>query len=217
MEDLNIYYIGGAGGYYFLHQLLITKNYWCAFDERLHRMSFDQIRQYTFDPNRAKWKDNEIEPINDETERNQHCNVSKLYLFNNMHNWDRWTSSQGKKICLYTDERSWLRIIANKGAALYWEQPKTQYRAITRKALANHTYKNYIRNAVDYAGADWCFDWRSIVTVDGLTSVFNKLGLEVTQPNIDFLNFYIDQHPAALLNKVLYTQPSTRPIIRKRS
>jgi len=31
-NDLNIFYSGGSGGYYFLHYLLLFKQHWCAFE-----------------------------------------------------------------------------------------------------------------------------------------------------------------------------------------
>ena len=201
MDDLNIYYIGGSGGFYLMHQLLITEQYWCSFGLDHIHTSFDIIRKSTFDQNRVSWKSNEIWPDNQLTLTST-TSVSKIYLFNNMWGFSSWEKYPGKKLALYTDEKSWLRITANKGAALYWNRPRDDYFSITRSALRTNAYCRYISTSHQQA-ASYCFDWKDMITPRGIISIFDTLGLEFKDTNWQFMKFYLKQHDISLLHRVL--------------
>jgi len=201
MTDLNLYYIGGAGGFYLLHQLLLTGDYFCSFGNDFEDWSYDRVRQHTFSIDRQSWKDNEIWPDNQAT-LSADTDKNKVYLFNNMWGWDNWQKYPGHKMALYTDEKSWLRLTAIKGAALYWDKPREQFFAITRDALRTNAYSRYINTACEQA-MPLCVTWQDIITPSGLAAAFAKLGLQCTDRNLEFMELYLQQHDIVLLKRIL--------------
>jgi hypothetical protein len=201
MDDLNIYYIGGSGGFYLMHQLLMTGKYWCSFGEKFNHLTIDEVRTYTFNTDRKSWKDNEIWPKNAETAAHT-TELRKLYLFNNMWGFSDWEKYNGIKLALSMDERSWLRMTSAKGAALYWNKPIQKYFSITRNALRENAYKRYISSSKEQAGS-WCYDWKDIITPTGLKQLFDRLGLEMTDRNMLFMKEYLKQHDMSLLKRIM--------------
>jgi hypothetical protein len=130
------------------------------------------------------------------------CDVRKLYMFNNMWGFANWEAFPGTKLALTMDERSWLRMIASKGAALYWDKPRDEYFSITRRALRESAHMRYVNTALSQAGS-WCYTWQDIVTPTGLETLFTRLGLTVVEDNIEFMGSYLRQHDVDLLGRIL--------------
>jgi len=186
-SDLNVFYAGGSGGFYFLHCLLLNKQHFCHFPRqiditlhpvlRLEKTDYDNIKTNTqwpsyeeylilgnagnpelisaeqqwafnyemvpgwfdkqFDVIHSKnwninpqaWKSTEIWPRNQDT-LVRSCTDRKYKIFytcagviDDVEEWLKWP---GKKIVLYTDIRTQLRLAMSKKAWYYYKAKNNQ-------------------------------------------------------------------------------------------
>jgi len=201
-EDLNIFHYGGCGGMYFLHQLLITKKFNCIFKRGTKKSSFQEIRNYIFDiKNPDRWKETEIHIDNDFTLKYKKFNNK---IFYNVNTLDCWFSLPGKKILVYTDLRSQIRLSWYKKSFWFWKT-EISYKFFfskVKQVLSDNKdlYYNDVKNSMKYA--DEIVKFQDLLTPEGLEIVLKKFGCDITQDNIDFLNHYLSLHPPKLLKKL---------------
>lgn len=194
-SDLNIFYCGGSGGFYFLHCLLLNKQHFCFFPRqidilphpalRLNQQDYDNIRdpswpgydkyltlgnagnpelisaelQWAHNPeivpgwfdqqfdtvhfqnwniDTQSWKSTEIWPENERT-LTSFCPYRNYKIFYTCNDIDQWLTLPGKKIVLYTDIRTQLRLAMHKKAWVY-----------VRNQTMSTSTKNKIRNSKIY-------------------------------------------------------------------
>lgn len=194
-SDLNVFYSGGSGGFYFLHCLLLNKQHFCFFPRqidilphpklRLSKQDYDNIKdpswldheqyltqgnagnlellsaelQWAYNPeiapgwfdqqfdavhfqnwniNTQTWKSTEIWPVNERTLES--CCPDRDYkIFYTCNDIEQWLTLPGKKIVLYTDIRTQIRLAMYKKAWKYIASQKTFSKT-----------KNTIRNSKVY-------------------------------------------------------------------
>ena len=113
-KDLILSYSGGSGGFLLLHFLLLTKKYYCSFDQEN-----DLISQWRItDP--SKWKSTEIWPANKVT-LSSTTSKSKIYFFCNPTE-DRMLGYNGKNIVIYTSLINQIEIAKYKRAHWFVER-----------------------------------------------------------------------------------------------
>lgn len=174
-SDLNIFYAGGSGGFYFLHCLLLNKQHFCWFPEqskimphpalRLRKEDYSNIKdsnwleyndylvqgnqgnpelisaemQWAFNPevapgwfdqqfaavhsknwhiNTQSWKSTEIWPNNEKT-LSSCCADRKYKIFFTCNDLEQWAMLPGKKIVLFTDVATQIRLSMYKKAWIY--------------------------------------------------------------------------------------------------
>jgi hypothetical protein len=194
-KDLNIIYYGGSGGFYLLHQLLISKEFICFFHKEVN---YDTIRFKNFNINSLnEWKNSEIIPDNVITAQLK-TKIKKIYFHNN--DVDEWTKYSGKKILLYTDLKSQLRLCYAKKAGIFLNNKCS----INEVKNVLNGKKNYCYNNLDNEIFKDCYKIKlqDILTVSGLEKMLTELNCNLKQENIDFLNYYLRLHPKKLLEKI---------------
>ena len=203
-EDLNIFYHGGTGGFYFFHQLLLTNKFFC----QLEGNSVEDIRTNQFnisDP--TKWKSKEVWPDNDLT-RVSNTNLRKIYLVCNDIN--HWEKLPGKKILLHTDLKTHIRMAFYKKS--HWFVP---FQKISNYTTDINLMKNLLtsnKNNVLSANNilikkfklknDDLILLQDLLNPIGLEKTLNQFGCEISEKNIEFMNYYLSLHPKKLLEKI---------------
>jgi len=105
-EDLNIFQFGGCGGLYFCYQLLITNKFNCHLEKE--KISFKEAKDSAFGiKEKNKWKSNELFPDNNKTLKLKNNTKRIFYTVNE---FDEWMDLPGKKILVYTDIHSQIRL-----------------------------------------------------------------------------------------------------------
>lgn len=199
-SDLDIFYYGGTGGFYLLHQLLLTEKFYCNFGDE--NKSFLDINDSQFNISEIKfWKNTEIWPDNDLTKTYQ-TSLRKIYFYCN--DCADWINAKEYKICLYTDYKSHIRLAANKRAYFYTKGHlyNNNYIEHTKKLLKNYNSEIYKKYKIAMKKSDLNVRTQDVWTVDGLENFLNKVGCEIQQVNIDFLKRFLNLHPKKLLEKI---------------
>ena len=202
-EDLNIFYYGGSGGFYFLHQLLTTKKFICIFKAKNNNFkSFNDIKNSMFNiSNPNKWKENELFPDNNLTLK---FKSNKNKIFYNVNEYDEWLKLPGKKILIYTDLRSQIRLTWYKKAKWFMSKPHNykNFYYIAKNILKNNKnlYHNSVSDAMQYA--DITVKFQDLLTPESLKIELKKFNCDISQENIDFLNYYLSLHTPKLLQKI---------------
>jgi hypothetical protein len=112
-EHVNIFYLGGSGGYFCLHLLLLTREYDCVFENDL---TFDEVfnKQWNI-TSIEKWKNTEFTIRNDETLETT-AMINKAFLWCNK--YQLHLTSPGCKVLVYTDSKTqWMLSSAKKAGA----------------------------------------------------------------------------------------------------
>lgn len=185
---------------YFVHQLILTEKYDICFEFNKDKT---QTFKYNFRKDKTKsWKKHELQPDNKKTLKLK-TNLPKIFATVNQ--YEDWDFYPGKKILVYTDLHSQLRMAYTKKSFWFherWGNPNPKYSDIKKILLENpnNIYKDIIeKNLFDY----YTVFLQDIITITGLEKVLNDLGHSITQKNIDFINYYISLHPPKLIQKVL--------------
>jgi hypothetical protein len=266
-QDLNIFYFGGSGGFYFLHYLLLYNKHYVCFntdsvirqnflktsaylnrlrlrdvdyancrdpswpDYEFYYKNFDQLElllqqelselhdqhatnleylpgwfdyqlsrviKHQWEINPGAWKSTETWPINDSTLVK--CPVDREYkLYYTCNDIDQWLKYPGKKIVLYTDIRSQLRLAFYKKSWKF-QIDHCMYKSKTRSIL---------KSAIDFRN-DWCYEElsRAIALSDQQIKLQEfvqnpKLitGAESTGAQINLHNQWLRNHPVDLLQR----------------
>jgi len=198
-EDLNIFYYGGSGGFYFLHQLLLSKRGVCFFEDKIN---FDIARQHNFGNinNPEEWTKHESWPDNEKTFATK---LKKPKIFFCVNNIDKWFDYPGKKILVYTDIRSQIRLSRYKKSWIFYDKKKRCNSINDIKNLIKDNKNNMLSAANDAQQyADISVKFQDLLNVNSLTNILSSLDCVVTQENINFLNHYLSLHPKKLLEKI---------------
>jgi len=193
-NDLSIFYYGGSGGFYLLHQLLYTGNFFCVFD--------DDWQEQFKNIDTRNWKGTESWPDNKKTLITD-TKLRKIYFTCNNPDSKRWVDFPGNKVILYTDLKSHMRLVLFKKAFCYNE---TGIFSIKNKVKEFYKFNPFLKikkiQKICKIPETHMIYYQDILTVDGLTRVLENLGCKINQNNIDFLNHYISLHPPKLLKKI---------------
>lgn len=250
-SDLNIFYSGGSGGFYFLHCLLLRKQHFCCFPYhhshghhaqlRLGQQDYENIKdpswpryenysvlgnqgnkelkdaetQWAYNPevipnwanqqfelvhqhnwnlNLQQWKSSEIWPNNERT-LNSNCSGRQYRIFFNCNDVEKWLQLPGKKIVLFTDIKTQIRLAMFKKAWLYSNLENSI--SIT---------KSTIRNAKIHKG---CLVYHRVFdlvdhaehTIKLQDFVKDMLSNPVNSDQYRFTQQWLNYHPSDLLDK----------------
>jgi len=199
-NDLNIFYYGGSGGFYLLHQLLITDKFECCFGLDL---SYSEIRDKNFNiKNLETWKDTEIVPRNTFT-LNKITDKNKIFIHCNDNDIDDWMRYPGKKLMIYTDINSHLRLAYYKKAKTFDSYMKPCTFTKIKDILTKRKQKNcFNKVSAMLKKTDIAIYYQDILTIDGLNNLFKELNLQISDANIQFMKQYLSLHPKKLLKKI---------------
>jgi hypothetical protein len=194
-KNLNIFYDGGSGGFYLLHQLLITGQFICLFRQKTS--DYDDIRNKNFSVDRLEnWKKTELWPDNKLLEKIK-SKKRKIYFY--CGDFPSWIKQEGFKLILWTDIHSQLRLACAKKASFFREDfPISRIKKVI-KTSKNNIIKEVYDN-LELADAN--VKLQDIMTVNGLEKFLDSLGLKITEKNVEFLNQYLKLHPPMLLKKI---------------
>lgn len=249
-SDLNIFYAGGSGGFYFLHCLLLNKQHFCWFDLptkiiphsglRLRKEDYDNIRdpswpnyedylvhgnqgnselisaemQWAYNPEVAPgwfdqqfgavhsknwnidpqaWKSTEVWPINEKT-LSSCCADRKYKIFYTPNNLTQWSKLPGRKIVLYTDISTQIRLSMYKKA---WKYPNLK----TFSGMKNirRTSRKYNDCAVDSVVSAAL--QRADYTVKLQDFVKLMMSDSANEQQRQFTQLWLNHHPADLLRR----------------
>lgn len=122
-QDITLFYLGGSGGFFCLHLLLLTGKYQCVFQGKTQKL--EDIMNHQWNISDIKnWKSNEIWPDNDVTLSADLDN--KIYFICN--NQEKISNYPGKKIALYTDIKT--QWVLSRDKTAYWFSDITEDKVI---------------------------------------------------------------------------------------
>jgi hypothetical protein len=215
-DDLNIFYYGGSGGFLFLHLLLLSGNYTCHFHhENISLNSYQSWflffkkvvykNQWNIGP---EWKNTESWPINSVT---QTMDLGKQKIYFTCNQIEQWESLPGKKVFLYTDLRTELRLAWYKKAFAYYkkwykDEIVTTTEAIRRTKLAirnaevidGEIYTKGVQRAMEQA--DVKISLKDLVNNPG-AALLNNFDLSINESQQTHIDNWINLHPVQLLSK----------------
>lgn len=124
IQDLNLLYSGGSGGFILLHLLLLSDEYTINF---LQNRSIDEVIQLQWNiQDTNKWKTYEIHPNNQET-YNIVSDKKKIYYFCNPNEMGFENRYGAANLCLYTDYDSQRLLAFYKKAFWYYEKDRPAF------------------------------------------------------------------------------------------
>lgn len=209
-NDLNIFYSGGSGGFYLLHYLLLFRQHWCALDlptaaeHSCTDQDFDSKLKSIIDhqwsiPTTSKWKQNEVWPDNSVTLAQAAPRPYKVFLTCMTPYPGSWPDLPGKKVLLYTDINSQIRLAAAKKAIWFRDGKrlsKTQIKKFIQQAFAANNHKIYHRLQPYFDTADYTICLQDLMARPELV-----LGAAVTDQHRQFTQHWKNCHPVSLLEK----------------
>jgi hypothetical protein len=198
-EDLNIFQCGGCGGLHFFYHLLLTNKFNCFLELEKSNL---EAKNYVFDiKNPDEWKKNEIFPDN---KRTLTLKNNSNRIFYTVNDFTSWMKLPGKKILVYTDVRSQLRLNWYKKTYWFLDTEKTYnfFYKMAKGVLKSKKglYEKRVYLAMTHA--DIMVKFQNLLTVESLEKELKNFGCDITQDNIDFLNHYLTLHPPKLLKKL---------------
>ena len=148
------------------------------------------------------WKHREHWPDNPATLASA---TGKPKLFMTSSDERDWLRYPGKKIFLYTDYRTHLRLASSKRA--FWfarqESPTLGYIKRAIKNVSDGLLKEvHATKVFTEKNGGITVRWQDVLTPKGLIDFFDKLGLKSNQDNMRFLEDYIKLHPKPFLDKL---------------
>lgn len=257
-SDLNVFYPGGSGGYYFLHSLLLMNQHYCLFgfnnegvvltatndphpDLRITESTYnnikdpswpdynqyllngncgnaelidaeckwafnpevsptwydkelDLVRSYQWNIDPLQWKNTEVPPSNKRT-ISAACVSRKYRIFYSCNVISHWIGWPGKKILLFTDLETQIRMSMYKRAWLY-NNTTSHPISITKGLLKNAKTYNGHRVSADMYRALQYAD-QVVYLQDYVKSMLNS----EDESQKKFTQFWLGLHPADLLRR----------------
>lgn len=146
-NDIKLCYFGGSGGFILLHLLLLSRQFFCRFDDDSLELADIIYRQWQI-PDPRRWKANEHWPKNLATSQYQ-TNLRKIYFFCNP-NIHEVSEFEGQILFLYLDADSQLKMAKFKQAHYFLHEPTSlheNYVSYYRAKLKN--WYNHYNNIKD--------------------------------------------------------------------
>lgn len=202
-NDINLIYWGGSGGFYLLYQLLLTQQCVCSFENGAISDEInlqDAIRKQFSFKDHKDWKKNENWPDN-QTTKNLTTNKRKIYFYCNLFTGFEPSASN---VLLYTDAVSQLRLQKLKGA-YHWFRKEVDKKFIKELLVSkkdNLLKEVYItKYGIEKLGGI-SVKLQDTTNVERLSAFFDKINLPFTNENLDFMQYWKQLHPPALLKKI---------------
>jgi hypothetical protein len=216
-ENLNIFYVGGNGGFFLLHLLLLSQEYACEL-EQPKLGSFDSwfkhfkecIYPLQWDVNDG-WKNNENWPDNMKTLLQE--NYGKPKIFFTCNEFNRWKNFPGKKVIIYTDIRTELRMSLFKQANHFLKSKFVD--GIITKTIAVKGIRTVLRNPLEIynniehrKGTQNMLDQSDIrINLQELIKnpekvLFDNFGLTLNEDQRNHIANWLSLHPKKLLQKI---------------
>jgi hypothetical protein len=200
MNDLNILYSGGSGGFLLLHLLLLSDRYVVKFSRAV---DFDYVLEHQWNiKNSNQWKLTEVWPSNRLTHQ---CtsDLNKIYFYCNPELERNTKEYCDFDVVLYTDYVSQQKLAFYKKANWYSGRPGLKF--------DGELYKNRVE---EYCGqllykpivpflktAKVAIKLQDLVNTNGAV-LENKLGLPMNDKQHQFINAWKKLHPTELLTDI---------------
>jgi hypothetical protein len=215
-QDLNLFYLGGHGGFFFLHLLLLSREYACMFFDDHYHDSYDSwftnfkenIYKKQWGPS-DEWKKNEIFPDSELTLLSENYDKPKITY---MCNWfGEWHLMPGKKVIIYTDIETELRLSWYKKASIFYKHTykdstitipqsirKAKYHYRNAETIDGIKYRRGLRDLLEQA--DIKINLHEVIH-DPKTVLFNNFGIEYNEDQKAHIEHWLSLHPKKLLEK----------------
>lgn len=215
-QDLNLFYVGGHGGFFLLHLLLLSRKYACVFFNEHHYGSFDswflnfKENIYPTQWNQTdEWKRNEVYPDNETTLISDNYEKSKIFF---TCNWiDRWKVLPGKKLVIYTDLETELRLSWYKKANVFFKNgyqdkiitiPESIQKAktILRSSIIMDNKKHRKGMPALLDQCDIRINLHELIN-NTESVLFDNFGIEYNEDQKAHIDHWLSLHPKKLLEK----------------
>lgn len=194
MNNWNLLYSGGSGGFLLLHLLLLSKKFHAEFEKELTLNQIIQEHWNIISPD--QWKKSEIWPNNQLTASSQ-VNADKIYFYCNPYNYS--TEFAGKKIVIYTDLHS-QRLLAHYKKANWYCGGSRVFDV--RYAV----FKTFLKRWQDHYNNIKDPNWPKCISVRHLSRLPKNIQAEViSNPYTEyFLNFTYQESEESFNNELVY-------------
>jgi hypothetical protein len=220
-QDLNLFYIGGHGGFFFLHLLILSGKYACKFypdsGDAEYVDWFNNFKQTIYSKQWApsnEWKQNESFPDNRSTLTSE--NYSKPRIVYTCNWFGEWSILPGKKVIIYTDLETELRLSWHKKANIFYKHTyedsiitipqsikKARFHYRNAETIDGVKYKRGLRELIEQA--DIRINLHELIH-DPKTVLFNNFGIEYNEDQKAHIEHWLSLHPKKLLEKTKLLQ-----------
>lgn len=157
-KDTTIIYQGGSGGFFLFYLMLLSGKYCCGVEGLEKIINLDTVWNYirvqfpfSLNENRLKWKEKEFWPDNINFKKRKSDQAKLFLICNPLFNKDCfddnfYVSQETRKILLYTDLSTQLRLAYDKGAYWFTDTSKNQFKS--PKKLSQ--YLKQIKNSYEF-------------------------------------------------------------------
>ncbi len=151
---------------------------------------------------RPSWKSTEIWPNNELTAAEPSI---RPRIFFHCNNRDAWLASPGKKVMLYTDVHTQLRMCSYKSAGMFFDTQGASKFSIHRQHLKTAVHNPLTRCKIDTWAVDEPEHADILVRLQDLINcpeqVLLQFGVDLTSEHLQLLQQWRAQHPPWLLAK----------------
>lgn len=216
-ENLNIFYVGGNGGFFLLHLLLLSQEYACGFKHPAldgYDSWFNYFKECIYPLQwevNDGWKKNENWPNNIKTLLME--NYGKPKIFFTCNDFSLWKKIPGKKVIIYTDIRTELRLCLFKQANHFLKY-KFVDGIITKQSVVK-TMRSVLRgpieiyNNIEYKKGTQYMLAQSDIVINLQELVKNpekvlleNFGLTLNEDQRNHITNWLSLHPTKLLQKI---------------
>jgi hypothetical protein len=170
-----------------------------------HDTEFDFLTELNIDHQwqaRQQWKSTEIWPNNELTLR---ANTQRPRVFFHCNNRDAWLASPGKKVMLYTDVHTQLRMCSYKSAGMFFDTQGASRFSIHRQHLKTAVHDPLTQCKIDTWAVDELEHADLLVRLQDLINCpeqqLLRFGVDFTSEHQQLLQQWRAQHPTWLLAK----------------
>jgi hypothetical protein len=214
-QDLNLFYIGGHGGFFLLHLLLLSKEYACMFFDDHHDSYdswFSNFKENIYKKQWApsdEWKKNERFPNSELTMASENYNKPRIVYTCNW--FGEWNLLPGKKVIIYTDIETELRLSWYKKANIFYKHTYNDSVITIPQSIkkAKYHYRNAeVINGVKYRRglgslleqADIRINLHELIN-DTENVLFDNFGIRYNEEQKLHRDYWLSLHPKKLLEK----------------
>lgn len=193
-KDLSLLYLGGTGGFFLLHLLLLSdEKFYCNGYENI-----DSIIKKQWSKDFDNWKSRETWPSNYQTYLKVTHNRK---LFFHCHEYVNWEKSQDQKIFLYTNLETQLALSKLKKSFIYIKDKVNLVDKLEEKAystsiqIENVAYHYLVPELI--SKSDYAIKLQSLLKNPDYE--LQKIGITINDKQKSFIDFWVDLHPNYIL------------------
>ena len=193
-KDLSLLYLGGTGGFFLLHLLLLSdEKFYCNGYENI-----DSIIKKQWSKNFNNWKSRETWPSNYQT----YLTVTRnRKLFFHCHEYVNWEKSQDQKIFLYTNLETQLALSKLKKSFIYIKNNEHIIDKLEEKVYStsvqfeNETYHYLVPELI--SKSDCAIKLQLLLKNPEYE--LQKIGIRINHKQKSFIDFWVDLHPTYII------------------